>query len=284
MTDDLDALRLWIANATRDDGARGRAEAMVQRLAARLREAEAERDQQASLAAAARAEKTGLAADLVAARADLKVETERAERLVRNVLPGAIADRLAAGENRIADYVPDASILLAEIADLEPLAPRTPPAATVDLLDTVFDLFDQRVADHGLERLRTIGATYEVVAGLPVGHDDHLTALADLALDLRMAVARLRTRTGEPIAVRFALHVGAMMGGIIGRRRFTYDVLGSTVEIGGRLLQNGVVGRIVTSGAVYNRLAATFAFERKGRLPLRGGRPLDTFFLTGRRG
>jgi adenylate cyclase len=168
----------------------------------------------------------------------------RVGELLTNAIPASIAARLKHGERRIAERYPDTTVLFADIAGFTPWAQATPPDRVVELLDDLFTRFDALVADHGLEKIKTIGDAYMAVAGAPVRRADHATAAVGLAIALREAVADWRTEHALALQVRVGLASGPVVAGVIGAQRLSFDLWGETVNLAARMESSGVPGRI----------------------------------------
>jgi adenylate cyclase len=220
-----------------------------------------------------------------AARAEAVAEREyqRSERLLVNILPAAIAGRLKASTEVIADRYDDASVLFADMAGFTARASHASPLEVVQLLDGVFGAFDQLVEDHALEKIKTTGDGYMVVSGVPVERPDHAQALARFALDMLDAAARLRDPHGEAVPIRIGIASGPLVAGVVGRRKFFYDVWGDAVNLASRMESTGVPGRIQVSEDVFGRLKEEFDFEPRGAGEVKGKGVISTWFLLGRR-
>jgi adenylate cyclase len=209
----------------------------------------------------------------------LAVEHARSERLLLNVLPAPIATRLKEHEAVIADRFSDASVLFADIVDFTPLAQRLPPEEVVALLDDVFSRLDALVDQHGLEKIKTIGDAYMVAAGIPAPREDHLPALARFAVAARDTF-RDPMPGQPPIQLRIGLHSGPVVAGVIGRRRFLYDLWGDTVNTAARLESHGVPGHIHVNDHTAARLAGDFEFTDRGIIQIKGKGPMHTLLLA----
>jgi adenylate cyclase len=217
----------------------------------------------------------------LAERAEVALATEhaRSERLLLNVLPAPIATRLKEHEAVIADRFASASVLFADIVDFTPLAQRLPPEEVVALLDGVFSRLDALVDQHGLEKIKTIGDAYMVAAGIPAPRDDHLRALARFAVAARDAFRD--PLPGQPaIQLRIGLHSGPVVAGVIGRRRFLYDLWGDTVNTAARLESHGVPGHIHINDDTAARLAGDFELSDRGVIQIKGKGPMHTWLLA----
>jgi class 3 adenylate cyclase len=216
--------------------------------------------------------------DITAARA-VEIANRENERLLLNILPEPIAKRLRAGEGVIADRVDDATLLFADIVNFTIMSSRMGPADVVALLNDVFSLFDGLVDRYDLEKIKTIGDAYMVVGGLPGQSADHVARVADMAIELGDAVTRV---TGRDLQFRVGIHVGPLVAGVIGVKKFIYDVWGDTVNVASRMESHGIPGRIQVTSAVRERLLGRYTFEARGTVEIRGKGPMSTWFLTGR--
>jgi adenylate cyclase len=207
-----------------------------------------------------------------------------AERLLHNVLPMPIADRLRAGEQRIADDHASVTVLFADVVGFTSLVRDSEAAEVIGILDQVFTAFDELAMDHGLEKIKTIGDEYMAVAGAPQGRADHASAAAEMALDMLVAMSACASRVGRPLELRIGLHSGPAVAGVIGRRKFAYDLWGDAVNVASRMESHGVAGRIQVSQAVVDALRPTgrYLFEERGTIELKGLGEMRTFFLLGR--
>jgi class 3 adenylate cyclase len=211
----------------------------------------------------------------------IEAEQQRAERLLLNVLPPAIADRLKRGESGIADSFPDATVLFADMVGFTSLAAGMTPVLVVERLNDIFSAFDQAAADLGLEKIKTIGDAYMAVGGVPVPRPDHAEATADLALRMQQEIVQFNTRAGATVEVRIGMHSGAVVAGIIGRHKFAYDLWGDAVNLASRMESHALPGRIQVTAAVEERLRGRYRFEPRGPIELKGIGTMATFFLLG---
>jgi len=211
----------------------------------------------------------------------IQAEQARSDRLLLNILPGPIAERLKQGQHRIAQYFDDVTVLFADLVGFTQLADHMPPATLVGLLDEIFSIFDDLAERYGLEKIKTIGDAYMVVGGLPMPRQDHAEAVADMALDMRQAIARLHGECGDLLTIRIGIHSGPVVAGVIGTSKFAYDLWGDTVNIASRMESHGQPGRIHVSAATQQRLAKRYRFEERGVLHVKGKGEMETYFLTG---
>ena len=218
------------------------------------------------------------------AEAAMEAEYERSEALLTNILPVSIADRLkdpAAGT--IADSYADASILFADIADFTGRASQTDPDKLVEFLNRLYTDLDRLVDQHGLEKIKVSGDSYLVVSGVPEPREDHLEALARLALDIADSLTGLHDRSGRPVSLRIGLAAGPVVAGVVGTRRFFYDVWGDAVNLAARMEETDRAGRIQVPQDVYERLNGRFIFEERGEIDVKGKGVMRTWFLVGER-
>ena len=202
-------------------------------------------------------------------------ERERSERLLLNILPAPIAERLKESEGAIADYHAAATILFADIAGFTAMSTRMPPDELVTMLNAVFTGFDQLARRHGVEKIKTIGDAYMAVAGLPEGVADHVERVADLALDMRAQ---------SSLAIRIGIDTGPVVAGVIGESKFIYDLWGDAVTTASRMESHGVPGGIQVTEAVRDRLADRYDLVERGAIEIKGRGPMRTWLLEGRRG
>ena len=214
----------------------------------------------------------------------MEAEYERSERLLANILPETIADRLKdPARSVIADKYDDASILFADIAGYTKRASDTAPAELVRFLDRLYTDLDALVDRHGLEKVKTSGDSYMVVSGVPTPRSDHLEALAALALDMADAVAGLTDPQGRDVPLRIGMACGPVVAGVVGAKKFFYDVWGDAVNVASRMETTDVEGRIQVPDDVYARLRDSFVLEERGYVEVKGKGPMHTWYLVGHR-
>jgi len=218
------------------------------------------------------------------ARTAMEAEYDRSEKLLSNILPASIAERLKdPSRNIIADKYDDASILFADIAGYTKRASDTTPSDLVRFLDRLYTDLDALVDRHGLEKVKTSGDSYMVVSGVPQPRDDHMEALACLALDMADAVAGLKDPQGREVPIRIGLAAGPVVAGVVGARKFFYDVWGDAVNVAARMETTDVEGRIQVPHDVYERLNHAFLLEERGEVDVKGKGVMHTWYLVGRR-
>ena len=212
----------------------------------------------------------------------LQVERAKSERLLLNVLPQSIAERLKEREDVIADAFSHVTVLFADIVGFTPYAERFPPDTSVQTLNELFSDFDALARRGGLEKIKTIGDAYMVAGGLPEPTPDHAEAIADMGLEMLEAATRRTLRDGMPIRLRIGIDSGPVVAGVIGRRKFTYDLWGDTVNTASRMESHGVPGHIQVTERVRGLLADRFVFRERGMVEVKGKGPMRTYFLVGR--
>jgi class 3 adenylate cyclase len=201
------------------------------------------------------------------------------QRLLLNVLPASIAEKLKKQTGVIAERFDDVSVLFADIVGFTPLSARLSPSELLVLLNQVFSAFDELAGRFGLEKIKTIGDAYMAAGGLPEPRPDHLTDMARLALAMQDRIREIPIPDGA-LSLRVGLHVGTVTAGVIGIRKFIYDVWGDTVNTASRLESHGAAGRVQVSDAVYERLRGSFQLESRGMIELKGRGPMQTYFLN----
>jgi guanylate cyclase len=218
-----------------------------------------------------------------AALTALRAEQEKSEALLLRVLPRPIAERLKGAPQTIADHFVAASILFADVVDFTPLAQRLPPAEVVGILDALFSQFDALAERHGLEKVKTIGDCYMAVAGVPDPSPDHARKAALLALDMREVVATPATAGRPGLELRIGINSGPVVGGVIGRKRFLYDLWGDAVNTASRMESHGTPGEIQITRATYELVKDEFVCRRRGTIPVKGKGEMETWYLVGSR-
>jgi class 3 adenylate cyclase len=209
---------------------------------------------------------------------------ERSEELLRNILPESIATRLKARDGTIADSFSGATVLFADIVGFTALSARLSPSRVVDLLNELFCCYDDLAGSLGLEKIKTIGDCYMVAGGLPVPRDDHAEAVAEMALGMQRITRDFGERFGEPIRVRVGIHSGPVVAGVIGKRKFIYDVWGDTVNTASRMESHGVADAVHLTHASHELLVGKYRMTSRGVVDIKGKGPMQTWFLGAREG
>ena len=213
----------------------------------------------------------------------LRIEQGRAESLLLNILPRSIADRLKTDTSTIADQFSEASILFADIVDFTPMSDRLAPAEIVEILDHLFSHFDVLAERYGVEKIKTIGDCYMVAAGVPTPRADHARVMALMALDMRDAMRSADAMGHLGMELRIGINSGPVVAGVIGRKRFLYDLWGDAVNMASRMESQGTAGRIQVPRATYELLRDDFELERRGTVPIKGKGEVETWYLVGQR-
>ncbi|MEY3015246.1 MAG: hypothetical protein RIT45_3981 [Pseudomonadota bacterium] len=210
---------------------------------------------------------------------ELAAERDRSRQLLRNVLPDSIATRLEAGERVIADSHASVTVLFADISGFTDYAGRVGPEGLVARLDEIFRRFDARCAAHGLEKIKTIGDAYMVAGGLPDPLPDHALRMARFARDLLAEIDAVNAERGETFAVRVGIHTGPVVAGVIGQRKFAYDLWGDAVNVASRMESHGEPGRVQLSASTAALVREAFELEPRGEVAIKGKGPMQTWFL-----
>ncbi len=215
------------------------------------------------------------------ALAAMRDEQARAESLLLNILPRSIVERLKVETRTIADQFSSASILFADVVDFTPLAERLPPADVVALLDHLFSHFDVLADRYGLEKIKTIGDCYMVAAGVPSPRPDHARALALMALDMQAAMCSVDEVGHLGLELRVGINSGPVVAGVIGRKRFLYDLWGDAVNTASRMESYGASGRIQITRATKELLGNEFVCEPRGTIAVKGKGDVEAWYLVG---
>ena len=222
--------------------------------------------------------------DTARAEAVMEAQYDRSEALLANMLPASIAERLKEPDRSvIADKYDDASVLFADIAGFTERASSTAPADLVRFLDRLYSAFDELVDRHGLEKIKVSGDSYMVVSGVPYARPDHAQALADFALEMANVAAGMQDPHGHPVPLRVGMAAGPVVAGVVGSRRFFYDVWGDAVNVASRMESTDSVGRIQVPEAMYQRLKDEFVLQERGRIDVKGKGVMRTWYLLGRK-
>ena len=210
----------------------------------------------------------------------LRAEQEKSELLVLNILPRPIAERLKVAAEPIADHLPAVSIVFADVVDFTPLAQRLPPAEMVRILDHLFSDIDMLVERHGLEKIKTIGDCYMAAAGVPNQRPDHARKAALLALDMREVLATSAVDDQPGLELRIGINSGPVVAGVIGKKRFLYDLWGDAVNTASRMESHGTPGEIQITRATYELVKDEFDCRPRGTIDVKGKGPMETWYLV----
>ncbi|MEO0539515.1 MAG: adenylate/guanylate cyclase domain-containing protein [Cyanobacteria bacterium P01_A01_bin.105] len=213
------------------------------------------------------------------ANRQLREAKDRSEQLLLNILPKSVADKLKLGPGTIAEDFTEVTVLFADLVDFTRLADGTTAAEVVDLLNQVFSTFDQLAERHGIEKIKTIGDAYMVVAGLPEPRADHASAIALMAVEMRAALTSFSQSLNRPLAIRIGIHTGPVVAGVIGLKKFAYDLWGDTVNTASRMESYGLPGEIQVSPTTYQWLKQQYQFQPRGPLEVKGKGRMMTYLL-----
>lgn len=217
------------------------------------------------------------------AEAEAQTEREKAEQLLLNILPESIAEELKQGRRSICDGFAEVSVLFADIVGFTALSAQISPDQLVTLLNRIFSTFDDLSDRYGLEKIKTIGDNYMVAGGLPIPRPDHAEAIADMALAMQDAIARpeFQHEGMPPLSLRIGINTGPVIAGVIGSKKFIYDLWGDAVNTASRMESHSLPGCIQVTEATYQRLKHKYTFEKRGTLPIKGKGEMVTYWLKG---
>ena len=207
------------------------------------------------------------------------IARRESDALLRNVLPDAIATRLKAGERVIADHYEDASVLFADVVDFTPLAESLSPRRTVEVLNDLFTEFDHLAERFGLEKIKTIGDAYMVVAGVPERRENHAVVLVEMALAMHRHVTGLEPMDGRRLQIRTGIASGPLVAGVIGERKFSFDLWGDTVNTAARMESSGIPGLIQVTDKTCQLVDGGYSFQRREGVEVKGKGTMSTWTL-----
>ncbi|MDZ8183785.1 MAG: adenylate/guanylate cyclase domain-containing protein [Nostoc sp. ChiSLP02] len=213
------------------------------------------------------------------ARKAMEVAQQKSEQLLLNILPEMIAEQLKQQPTTIADNFMEVTVLFADIVGFTELSTRTSPAELVYLLNRIFSLFDKLAERHGVEKIKTIGDAYMAVAGLPNQSDNHAIAIANMALDMQNAVAQFNEENNQSFRIRIGISTGPVVAGVIGLKKFAYDLWGDTVNTASRMESHGIAGSIQVCQATYELLKDKYLLEERGLIKVKGKGEMMTYLL-----
>lgn len=210
---------------------------------------------------------------------NVRIERQRSDSLLLNILPRSIATRMKQGETNIARHYPHVTVLFIDIAGFTKLASELPPQRLVGILDIIFSRFDDLADKYGLEKIKTIGDCYMVVGGVPEPVDDHALRVANMAVESIDVLNSVAKELNVALAARLGMHSGEVVAGVIGKKKFIYDLWGDTVNIASRMESHGVIGRVHCSDATYQLLRYNFNFEERGAIDIKGKGSMKTYLI-----
>lgn len=217
------------------------------------------------------------------AQSALEREKARSEALLLNILPAPIAERLKASHQTIADGYAEATILFADLVGFTKLSTKATPEHLVEMLNRLFSRFDELSGRYGVEKIKTIGDAYMACAGVPVAREDHAEAVADMALAMHEALEAHNREFHSELQLRIGINTGPVVAGVIGLKKFIYDLWGDTVNLASRMESHGIPNRIQVSAATWERLRDRYEFEARGTIEVKGIGLIETYFLKGRK-
>jgi class 3 adenylate cyclase len=228
-------------------------------------------------------EKQAIQAKLEEAHRLLQVEQGRSERLLLNILPAPVAARLKNSDHTIADGFADATVMFADIVNFTQVAENMTPNQVFSMLNGIFSAFDDLAERFGLEKIKTIGDAYMVAGGINTENDDYTAAIADLALAMQELLHREFEVNASHLEMRMGIGTGPVVAGVVGKKKFIYDLWGDTVNLASRITSEGVPGMIQCDSATHRRLADRFDFHEPQTIYLKGKGDMTVFRLIGRK-
>ncbi|MDW8454900.1 MAG: adenylate/guanylate cyclase domain-containing protein [Oscillatoriaceae cyanobacterium SKYGB_i_bin93] len=213
----------------------------------------------------------------------LRRQQEKTDHLLLNILPEPIVNRLKQEPSTIAEDFTDVTVLFADIVGFTQISSYLSPIQLVSLLNQIFSAFDRLTEQYGLEKIKTIGDAYMAVGGLPLPRKDHAEAIADMAIDMMAALEDFNKKNNQNFSIRIGIHSGPVVAGVIGLKKFIYDLWGDTVNTASRMESHSLAGRIHVSEATYQLLKERYLFEPRGVIHVKGKGEMTTYFLIGRK-
>lgn len=214
----------------------------------------------------------------------IQAERDQADRVLYNVLPETIAERLKQNQETIAEEFDSASVLFTDIVNFTPISARFAPDKVFNLLNDLFSRFDELVEKYGVEKIQVAGDAYMVAAGVPNPRPDHATVLARLALDMLDCVKNLELLEGKhPIEIRIGLNTGSLMAGVIGRKKYYYALWGDMVNMASRMQSHGTGGKIQITREMYELVKDDFVCEYIGKINVKGKGPMEAWHLLAKK-
>ena len=213
----------------------------------------------------------------------LRLAQQESDRLLLNILPSAIVENLKKGDGAAAERFESATVLFADIVGFTSLAARISALEVVNFLNQIFSKFDELTEKHDLEKIKTSGDAYIVAGGVPVPRADHAEAIANMALDMQKVIADFKTDTGESFQIRIGINTGPVVAGVIGTKKFIYDLWGDTVNVASRMESQGLPGYIQVTTAIYELLKDRYVFEERGAIGVKGKGEMSTYWLKAKK-
>jgi class 3 adenylate cyclase len=196
-----------------------------------------------------------------------------------NILPKEITEQLKNKAGSIAESFDEATILFSDIVDFTPLSSRISAVELVNLLNEMFSIFDEIADKYQLEKIKTIGDAYMLAGGIPIPRKDHAEAVANMALEMQFKMAEFQAKLNEPLEIRVGIHTGPVVAGVIGTKKFIYDLWGNAVNVASRMESSGLPGKIQVTSATYEKLKEQFILEDRGLVNVKGKGEMQTYWL-----
>ncbi|MDJ1182427.1 adenylate/guanylate cyclase domain-containing protein [Roseofilum casamattae] len=212
----------------------------------------------------------------------LQIEKGKSDRLLLNILPAIVAEKLKQHQGSLAEQFDEVTILFADIVGFTALSASMRPIQLVDLLNKIFSTFDRLADRHGLEKIKTIGDAYMVVSGIPLPQENHADAIAQMALEMQSAIQEFHGQDRKPFQLRIGINTGSAVAGVIGIKKFSYDLWGDAVNVASRMETRGEPGKIQVTHETYQHLKDRYRFEERGKISIKGKGEMMTYFLLGK--
>lgn len=213
----------------------------------------------------------------------LEEEQKKSESLLHNILPVSIAERLKNNPSVIADSFKNTTILFSDIVGFTEFSEAIPPDELVNLLNHVFSIFDRLAEKHRLEKIKTIGDAYMVAGGIPAPRQDHADAVIKMAIEMQEGLTQFNLENNQTFDIRIGIHTGTVVAGVIGIKKFIYDVWGDTVNTASRMESHGIPGKIQVSEATYDLLKSKYEFKERGVIEIKGKGQMKAYLLQGKK-
>lgn len=216
------------------------------------------------------------------AEADLRLEKDKSEKLLLNILPLAIAEKLKKNQGCIAERFEETTILFADLTDFTGISSRSSPTQIVTILNEIFSEFDRLADKYELEKIKTIGDAYMVAGGIPIPKSNHATAIAEMALEMQQIIQTFRYNDSQLLNLRIGINTGPVVAGVIGLKKFSYDLWGDAVNIASRMESQGLPGQIQVSHTTYQKIKDSYLLEERGIITIKGKGEMRTYWLMGK--
>ncbi|VXD23802.1 adenylate/guanylate cyclase domain-containing protein [Planktothrix paucivesiculata] len=216
------------------------------------------------------------------AEAELRLEKDKSEKLLLNILPLAIAEKLKKNQGCIADRFEETTILFADLTDFTGISSRSSPTQIVTILNEIFSEFDRLADKYELEKIKTIGDAYMVAGGIPIPKSNHATAIAEMALEMQQIIQTFRYNDSQLLNLRIGINTGPVVAGVIGLKKFSYDLWGDAVNIASRMESQGLPGQIQVSHTTYQKIKDSYLLEERGIITIKGKGEMRTYWLMGK--